>query len=294
MNNRIANILITQHNLSQIQEYIIDMDLIKDDPLKMCYVVSVYWLMKCPSSVLTERFGREMKFQHPNWRIDGIPATKAKEWFKIFSQVIGEENTNIFIQSVCQNYPNGEIPESDVSMKLTVPVNFPRTIVENPSLSEREKHFEQSFKVRDILHIMQFYYSTRYICHAICVLIANQGKTMEEIEDWFGSLDSQTDGYRQPYYNCADFFDQVATELSFQVIQQTQDEVNESVYSFQPNLDDYECTDGKIWLNGNEFSDFIERKLMLQNILDKNPEAEIHISLHVPLDFELALGQDIE
>ena len=102
---------------------------------------------------------------------------------------------------------------------------------------------------------------------------------------------AQWEAYRQPYYNCAEWFEPISSALSYQVIEQTKAEVNESVYMFKPDPLDYYRTKGEIWLNGTEYSDFVQRRVMLKNMLEKNPEAEIHVSLQVPMDFELALAQ---
>lgn len=269
------------------------LDLLLDDPMTMCHVIASYWLYHTPRREMEQRFGATFNVQFPEVFLNGFPARNAKGWFKQFSRIIGEKNTQIFIEEVRRTFRVGVQPQHSVSMEVLIPYNFPRTKLEKSNDYIIEKKYERSFKVRDILQVMNLPHSTRYICHAICFLIVNGDAPLQNLLESYEREIAQWEAYRQPYYNCAELFEDIAFTLSYQVIEQTRGEVNESAYLFKPDPLDYR-TKGEIWLNGTEYSDFVERRIILKNMIEKNPEAEIHISLHVPMDFELALGQDIE
>ncbi len=294
MNSRIARITIGR---TQINNYIDNqleldgLDLLLDDPMTMCYVIASYWLYHSPRREMEQRFGATFNAQFPEVFLNGVPVRNAKGWFKQFSGIIGEKNTEIFIAEVYRNFMVGVKPQHDVSMEVMIPYNFPRTKLEKPNDYIIEKKYERSFKVRDILKVMDLPHSTRYICHAICLLIANGDEPLENFLERYERDIAQWEAYRQPYYHCAEWFTPISSALSCQVIEQTKAEVNESVYMFKPDPLDYYRIKGEIWLNGTEYSDFVQRRVMLKNMLEKNPEAEIHVSLQVPMDFELALAQ---
>lgn len=293
MNSRIARITVgrTQINNHIDKQLELDsLDLLLDDPMTMCYIIASYWLYHTPRHELEQRFGVMFHVQFPEVYLNGVPSCNAKGLFKQFSRIIGEKNTEFFIQEVYKTFMVGVMPEHDVVMEVRVPYNFPRSKLEKPNDYIIEKKYERSFKVRDILKVMDLPHSTRYICHAICLLITNGDEPLENLVDRYNRDITQWRAYRQPYYHCADLFESISSALSYQVIEQTREEVNESVYMFKPDPLDYQ-TKGEIWLNGTEYSDFVERRLMLKNMIEKNPEAEIHISLQVPMDFELALAQ---
>lgn len=293
MNSRMAKITIGR---TQINNYIDNqleldsLDLLLDDPMTMCYVIASYWLYHSPAREMERRFGATFNVQFPEVFLNGIPVRNAKGWFKQFSRIIGEKNTEHFIAKVYKAYMVGVRPQHDVCMEVLIPYNFPRTKLEKPNDYIIEKKYERSFKVRDILQVMNLPHSTRYICHAICLMIINGDEPLQELLDRYDRDIDQWKAYRRPYYNCAEMFESISSAMSYQVIQQTRDEVNESVFMFKPDPLDYR-TKGEIWLNGTEYSDFVERRLMLKNMIQKNPEAEIQISLQVPMDFELALAQ---
>ena len=290
MISRIARISIGH---TQINNHIekTELDLPQDDPMMMCYAIASFWLYNCPRNELAERFGCKFHFDFPYFSLNGVDGADAKGWFRIFSELIGEENTKKFIQTVKEAYPNGNT--HTVVIGVNVPVNFPRSHLEKPRDFVRETVYERSFKVPDILRVMQFPHATRYICHAVSMLIMKGDLPLEKFAEWFSEQSSPWSSYRQPYYNCIDMFGSVADELSTQVIAQTKHEVNESVFSFTPNPDDYgyDRYAPEFWLLKNEYYDFVSRQAVLMNMLEKDPEAEIHIRLEVPLDFALALSQ---
>lgn len=292
MNSRIARITIgrTQIN-NHIDNQLDSLDLLLDDPMTMCYVIASYWLYHSPRREMERRFGATFNAQFPEVFLNGVPVQNAKGWFKQFTRIIGEKNTEYFIEEVRKSFMVGVKPQHDVSMEVRVPYNFPRTKLEKQNDYIIEKKYERSFKVRDILKVMDLPHSTRYICHAICLLITNGDEPLENFLERYERDIAQWEAYRQPYYNCAEWFEPISSAMSYQVIEQTKTEVNESVYMFKPDPLDYYRTKGEIWLNGTEYSDFVRRRVMLKNMLEKNPEAEIQISLQVPMDFELALAQ---
>lgn len=293
MNSRIARITVVRNQINNhINKLELDrMDLFLDDPMTMCYVIASYWLYHTPRHELEQRFGVSSHVVFPEVYLNGVPSCNAKGWFKQFSRIIGEQNTELFIQEVHKTFMVGVIPQHDAVMEVRVPYNFPRTKLEKPNDYIIEKKYERSFKVRDILKVMDLPHSTRYICHAICLLITNGDEPLENFLERYERDIAQWEAYRQPYYNCAEWFEPISSAMSYQVIEQTKAEVNESVYMFKPDPLDYYRIKGEIWLNGTEYSDFVQRRVMLKNMLEKNPEAEIHVSLQVPMDFELALAQ---
>lgn len=287
---RTANITISHARLSNHQ---FKLELDDNNPMSLCYAIASFWMYNSPRKEMTERFGCKFDYEFPNFSLNGIPGTDAKGWFQIFSEIIGEENTKKFIETVKENYPTGKTEYQTKVFAVNVPINFPRSTLEKPIDFVRETWYERSFKVRDILRVMELPHSTRYICHAVSMLIMNGDAPLENLFQWYNEQDTQWAIYRQPYYNCTDMFTSVADELSAQVIAQTKHEVNESIFSFIPNADDYGYNpeSPEFWLVDNEYYDFVNRHAVLTNMLNKDPEAEIRVKLNVPLDFALAMAQ---
>ena len=98
MNSRIARITIGR---TQINNHIDklerdSLELSPDDPMKMCYVIASYWLYHTPRHELEQRFGVSFNVVFPDVYLNGVPVWNAKGWFKQFSRIIGEKNTEIF------------------------------------------------------------------------------------------------------------------------------------------------------------------------------------------------------
>lgn len=290
--SRTANITIHHFRLTA-HTNCSELNLDDNDPMSLCYAIASFWLFNSNRYEMEERFGCNFKFIHPYYCMNGVPVTDAEGWFQMFSDIIGEENTKKFIRAVRETYPTGKTEARTVVMGVSVPINFPRSNLENSCDVVRETVYERTFKVRDILQVMQLPSSSRYICHAVCMLIVNGDAPLSKLAEWYHEQSAKRDCYRQPYYNCMDMFGSISQELTAQVLAQTKHEVNESTFSFIPNPNDYgyDQDSPEFWLMGDEYYDFVDRKVLLSNMMKKDPEAEIHIHLDVPLGFVQALAQ---